>query len=330
MKKLFDMVRPRYEEACRIRDEKNKENGNVKRGVGISIGIYCCADAGHDTCDVGAELLEDGKIAFYHTWEDHGQGADIGALASAHEALKPLNVKPEDIVMISNDTVHGIDSGYAAGSRSQIMVGNAIYAAANLLMDAMRKEDGSYRSYDEMKKEGLETFYIGNHCIDSKVTPFNKETMQFDPYIAYMYNATISEVDVDLTTGKTKVARMTAAYDVGRMANETVVKGQAYGGMMMCIGMALSEEFEDFKEQNTLAKCGFPTIDVIPDDIDLMFLQTPRENSFFGCSGCGEVVTAGVHPAVTNAIANATGARLYAMPAYPERVLKAIKQQENG
>lgn len=327
MKKLFDMIRPRYEEACKIRDEKNKGDGKIKRGVGISIGIYCCADAGHDTCDVGAELREDGKIAFYHTWEDHGQGADIGALASAHEALKPLKVKPEDIVMISNDTVHGIDSGYAAGSRSQIMVGNAIYAAAHLLMDAMRKEDGSYRTYDEMKNEGIETFYIGNHCIDSKVTPFNKETMQFDPYIAYMYNATISEVDVNLSTGETKVARMTGAYDVGKLANETVVKGQAYGGMMMCIGMALSEEFEDFKEQNTLAKCGFPTIDVIPDEIDLMFLQTHRENSFFGCSGCGEAVTAGVHPAVTNAIANATGARLYAMPAYPERVLKAINNK---
>ena len=47
-----------------------------------------------------------------------------------------------------NDTHRCPDSGIAAGSRSHFMVGNATIHAAEQLMGAMRKQDGTYRTYD--------------------------------------------------------------------------------------------------------------------------------------------------------------------------------------
>ena len=326
MKPLFDKLRPRYEEARRLQQAQNAGGPKVRRGVGISVGIYCCGDDGFDTADAAVELLENNKIAVYHTWEDHGQGSDMGALAVSHESFRPLGLTVDDLVVVGNDTAKCVNSGYAAGSRSQILVGNAIYDAANKLMDAMRKDDGAYRTYAEMKAEGIDVYYQGTYATSDVVSSIDPKTLQFNPYPAYMYGVYICEADVDTETGKTQIARMTGAYDVGRICNRTVVEGQAYGGLLQGIGMALSEEFEDFRTQITLEKCGFPTVDVIPDDLEVMFIETPRPNSVFGCAGAGEVVTAGPHASVMNAIHDACGARLYEMPAYPERVLAAMKK----
>ncbi len=326
IKPLFDKLRPAYDRACAERDSHNASGGSVRRGVGLSVGIYCCGDDGFDTSDAAVELLESGKVAVYHTWEDHGQGSDMGALASAHESLRELGLGVDDIVVIGNDTAKCVNSGYAAGSRSQIMVGNAIFAASKKLIDAMRKEDGSFRTYAEMQQESIDVYYEGTYCSSDVVSSIDPKTLQFNPYPAYMYSAYVAEVEVDMTTGKAKVVRMTGAYDSGNIANMTVVEGQAYGGLLQGIGMALSEEFEYFDTQTTLQKCGFPTIDMVPDELTVIFQQTPRPNSVFGCAGVGEVVTAGPHTSVMNAIANATGARLYAMPAYPDRVLASIKK----
>lgn len=328
MKPLFDKLRPRYEEACKKRDEINAKGGKVRRGVGVSIGIYGCCDDGFDTSSAAVELLPDGKVKVYHTWEDHGQGSDMGVLASAHESFRPLGLGVEDLVIVANDTGTCVNSGIAAGSRSQIMVGNAIYDAAQKLMGAMKKPGGGYRTYAEMKAEGLEVYYEGTYATSDVVTSVDPKTLQFNPYPAYMYSAYVAEVDVDMESCKPKVVRMMGAYDAGRIANRTVVEGQAYGGLLQGIGMALSEEFEDFETQTTLAKNGFPTIDMIPDELDVIFQETPRPNSVFGCSGVGECVTSGPHASVMNAINNACGIRLKEMPAYPERIKAALEAKK--
>ena len=36
-------------------------------------------------------------MTVYSCWQDHGQGADMGALGTAHEALRPLGLSPERI-----------------------------------------------------------------------------------------------------------------------------------------------------------------------------------------------------------------------------------------
>lgn len=46
--------------------------------------------------------------------------------SAAHEALKPLGLHPSQIKLVLSDTAKAPNSGGAAASRSQVMVGNAI------------------------------------------------------------------------------------------------------------------------------------------------------------------------------------------------------------
>jgi aldehyde oxidoreductase len=319
---LFDLARPRYREALKRAREHNK--AGKKRGVGVSLGIYC---VGNDSVDVAAadvELQPDGSVAVYDTWEDHGQGADIGTLAAAHQALRPLGLPPEKIRLVMNDTALCPDSGPAAGSRSQFMTGNAIAAACEKLLGAMRKPDGSLRTYDQMVAEGVPVRHQGNFATGNLCTALDRKTGQFDPFVVYMYAVFVSEVEVDLQTGKTRVLRMTAAIDAGKIANKLVVDGQVWGGLAQGIGLALSEDFEDLQKHTTLQHCGFPSIDDVPDEMEILYLETPRKHSVQGSSGIGEVPLTSPHVSILNAIYNACGVRIRHLPALPEKVLAAL------
>jgi aldehyde oxidoreductase len=62
-----------------------------------------------------------------------------------------------------------------------------------------------------------------------------------------------------------------------------------YGGMAQGIGLALTEDFEDIKKHSTMVGAGFPYIKQIPDDMELIYVETPRPEGPFGASGVGEL-----------------------------------------
>ena len=118
--------------------------------------------------------------------------------------------------------------------------------------------------------------------------------------------------------------------DVGRVVNRDIVDGQLYGGMIQGLGLALSEDFEDIQKQTTLAACGIPYIKDAPDNMELLYIESDREDGPFGAAGCGEAPLTAPHPAIINAIYNACGARVTKLPAYPEKVLEALKVKRGG
>ena len=87
--------------------------------MGISLGIYGCGGDGPDPSAVAAELRPDNSVTIYNTWQDHGQGADAGALGTAHEALRPLGVRPEQIRLVMNDTATCPTAGLPAAAASR-------------------------------------------------------------------------------------------------------------------------------------------------------------------------------------------------------------------
>jgi CO/xanthine dehydrogenase Mo-binding subunit len=54
-------------------------------------------------------------------------------------------------------------------------------------------------------------------------------------------------------------------------------------------GLALSEDFEDLKKHASMMGAGFPYVQTIPDDIELIYVESPREHGPFGASGVGEL-----------------------------------------
>lgn len=247
----------------------------------------------------------------------------MGALGTCHEALRPLNLAPDRIRLVMNDTAITPNSGPAGGSRSQVMTGNAIKNGCEMLLNAMRKKNGAYRTYEEMKAENIPLKYSGKWTA-SMCSPCD-ENGQGSPFSVYMYGVFMAEVTVDNQSGKTQVDKYTVMADVGKINNKLVVDGQIYGGVAQGIGLALSEDFEDLTKHTNLAACGIPYINAIPDAIEIHYFENPREHGPFGAAGVGELPLTSSHVAVINAINNATGVRITQLPALPEKVLAGLK-----
>ena len=316
---MIDKLRPKYE-AAKKRAAKRSTDA-VKRGVGVAVGVYGAGLDGPDTSETDVELNPDGTVTVFNTWEDHGQGADMGTLAVAHEALRPLALATDQIRLVMNDTSKCPNSGPAGGSRSQVVTGQAIRVGCEELLKAMKKANGSYRTYEEMQAEGLPTKVHGKWTAPAKDCDANG---QGSPFCCYMYGVFLAEVAVDKATGKTTVEGMTCVADVGTVVNRLVVDGQIYGGLAQGIGLALTEDFEDIKKHSTLAGAGFPYIKQIPDNMEIIYVETPRPDGPFGASGVGEMPLTAPHAAVINGIYNACGARIRSIPALPEKVLAAM------
>ena len=319
---MFDKLRPLYEAAKKHAKEASTDT--VKRGVGIALAVYGAGLDGPDSSEAWAELNPDGTVTIGCSWEDHGQGADSGAQCTAHEALRPLGIKVDDIRLVLNDTSKTPNSGPAGGSRSQVMTGNAIRVACEQLVEAMRKPEGGFYTYEEMKAEGRDVHQDGKWTAPVKGCG---ENCQGDPFACYMYGLFMAEVAVELATGKTKVEKMTMVADIGTVVNKLITDGQIWGGLAQGIGLALSEDYEDIKKHSTMLGAGIPYPKDIPDNMEIIYVQSKRPDGPFGASGTGEIPLCGPHPAIINAIYNACGVRITHLPAYPEKVLAGLKEK---
>ena len=320
----LDKLRPLYQKAKADAQAKNASGGDTKYGVGISLLEYGSGLDGADSSEAWAEITKNG-VTIGSSWEDHGQGADMGTMTVAHETLKPLKVTPEQIRLVMNDTEYTPNSGPAGGSRSNVVTGNAVRVACENLLKALRKEDGTFRTYDEMVAEKLPTKYEGKWT--APCTECSVETGQGNPFSCYMYGVLLAEVSVNTTTGKAKVGKLTIVSDCGTIMNKTVLEGQIWGGLVQGIGLALTEDFEDLKKHTTLTGCGIPQINDAPDEMPIIHQETPRPYGPFGMSGSGEMPLSAPHAAMINAIYNACGVRITHLPALPEKILAGLKNK---
>jgi aldehyde oxidoreductase len=316
---MIEKLRPRYKAA--LEAAAKKSTPARKYGVGTSIGIYGCGLDGPDTAEVWVRYDADGGATVGACWEDHGQGADAGVLGTAHEGLRPLGIPPSKIRLVLNDTSKAPNAGPAGGSRSQVVVGNAIRVGCERLTAALAKPGGGFYTYEEAKAKGVELTQQG---IWSAPATNNDEKGIGAPFSSYMYGVFMAEVSVETATGKTTVEKMTIVADIGKINNQLVTDGQIWGGMAQSVGLALYEDYEDLKKHSSLAGAGFPYIKQIPDDMEIIYEQTPRPDGPFGAAGSGEMPLCGPHPAIINAIYRACGARVRHLPATPEKVLAAM------
>jgi aldehyde oxidoreductase len=219
------------------------------------------------------------------------------------------------------------NSGPSGGSRSNVFIGNAIKVGCEMLLNAMKKPGGKYRSWEEMVAEKIPLKYSGK-WVAADCTAIDNKTGQGKPFPIYMYELFMPEVEVDVKTGKVQVVKFTTVADVGTIINRSTVDGQIYGGLAQGIGLALSEDFEDLERHTNLKDCGLPYIKDIPDDIEIIYQETPRPLGPFGAAGVGEAPLTAPHPAILNAIYNACGVRITKVPALPQVVKAALEAKK--
>jgi xanthine dehydrogenase YagR molybdenum-binding subunit len=145
--------------------------------------------------------------------------------------------------------------------------------------------------------------------------PAPMEVMQFS---MHSYGAQFCEVRVNSITGETRVSRFLGSFDAGRILNPRLATSQFRGGIIMGLGLALTEETL-FDERNgrimnpSLAEYHVPVHLDVPE-IEVIWTDIPDPRAPLGARGIGEIGSTGVGAAVANAIYNATGKRLRSLP----------------
>jgi CO/xanthine dehydrogenase Mo-binding subunit len=114
--------------------------------------------------------------------------------------------------------------------------------------------------------------------------------------------------------------------------NPTTGEGQIEGGVLQGLGYALTEEHH--LDEGRIVNNQFSTY-IIPTPMDTPEIQSlivehEYEWGPYGAKGLGETPIIAVAPAVTAAIAQAAGVRLYEIPATPERVYAALQKKADG
>jgi carbon-monoxide dehydrogenase large subunit len=137
-------------------------------------------------------------------------------------------------------------------------------------------------------------------------------------------------LEVDVDTGMVKLLKHWCVEDCGRIINPMLVDEQVRGGIVQGIGGALYEHCIYSPEGQlmigSMADYLVPMAAEMPD-IEVGHVETPTQESLLGAKGAGEAGTAGAPGAVMNAINDALrpfGAKVFAQPFTPERILAAL------
>jgi xanthine dehydrogenase YagR molybdenum-binding subunit len=151
------------------------------------------------------------------------------------------------------------------------------------------------------------------------------EPSESKKFSMHSYGAQFCEVHVNEVTGETRVARWLGSFDTGRMLNARTAASQFRGGIVMGIGLALTEETL-FDERTgrimnpSMAEYHVPVHLDVPR-IEVMWNDIPDPQSPSGVRGIGEIGITGAGAAVANAVFNATGRRIRDLPITSDKLL---------
>ena len=342
--RCLETLRTRWDEARRDAVAFNLQSGAVRRGVGLAAMMYGCGNtamANPSTIRFG--IRPDGDVVLHQGAVDAGQGSNTVIPQIAADAL---GIALHKLIIVGADTNLTPSAGRTSASRQTFVTGKAAELAGRSLRrqilafsnagknaslefekDRIRIKDGV-----EVRTIELRSLPINDHgyalmaeeTFDPPTTALG-EKGQGKPYAVYAFGAQIAEVEVDVELGTVAVKRLTAAHDVGRMVNPTLLEGQIEGAVAQGIGMTLMENFVPGKSEN-LHDYLIPTVRDMPE-IETIFIEDHAEIGPYGAKGIGEPSLVPTAAAILNAIHHATGARVTTIPATPEVILKALQSE---
>jgi CO/xanthine dehydrogenase Mo-binding subunit len=136
------------------------------------------------------------------------------------------------------------------------------------------------------------------------------------------YCAVAIQLEVERKSGRIALKRAVSAVDVGQTVNPDGVINQIEGGIIQSASWTLKEALNyDATRVKTRSWADYPILrfDEVPQ-VEVAILDQPSQPFL----GVGEGSQGPTAAAISNAIANATGKRLRALPFTPERVRKSL------
>ncbi len=297
-------------------------DGRELVGWGMATAVYPTHRA---PASASVVIRDDGTAVVRSAASDMGPGTYTSMTQVAAEAL---DLPVERVRFELGDTdlpkapVHG-------GSITMASVGSAVQAAcvaARARMRALSNAVDPVRGADYadiLRRHGLPQVDV-----EADAAP-GIEQKRFS---MYAFGAIFAEVRVDPDLGTVRVPRLVGAYGSGRIVNPKTARSQCVGGMVLGLGMALSEqsEWDDRfgKVMNAnLAEYLVPVNADVPHlDVTFVDEHDPHVNPL-GVKGLAEIAAVGVTPAIANAVHHATGIRFRSLPITPDKVLAGLSKK---
>ncbi|MPZ78144.1 MAG: molybdopterin-dependent oxidoreductase, partial [Deltaproteobacteria bacterium] len=310
---------------------------------------------GFGTTDPGAPLaststvhvLADGSVVLLCGTVELGQGAKT---VMSQIVAEELSVPFESVTIRPIDTAFTPFDRSTGSSRSTTVMGKAVELAggdgrrqilelaaehfespeeAITLKDGEAIAGGKKISYGELihkhfAMQGGEL--VGRGYAHSGMAPAPANPLFWEIGIGAV------EVSVDKETGQVRVEKYVTAADAGKALHPLQCEGQDEGSAMMGFGHTFYESYEYEAGQiinPTLVDYKVPTFDDVPREFESILIEDGNGPGPYGAKGLGEGGIIPVAPAVANAIAWSTGARIKNLPLTPEKVWRALREVAN-
>jgi CO/xanthine dehydrogenase Mo-binding subunit len=339
------------------RKYRGVNNGEKKRGVGLACsyrGVSLGAE-GADAAETIVSVQTDGSVIISSGVTDMGQGAQTQMSQIVAEVL---GISMDRIQFLNTNTSRVADSGPTVASRGTIMGGSAAKNAAEKVRATLLEVGAEISGVAVNDLDLSDNYLINKNTVErlasfseltnasfnkgqpmiglgwhkSPPTSWHEEEGKGEAYFTFVYGANAAEVEVDTGTGKVDVVDFVSVHDVGKAINRGMVVGQMCGGVAMGLGYGLLEDFEiedAIPKQLNFDEYLIPTSMDVPR-IKTIIVENEDPTGPFGAKSVGEPTNELAAPALVNAIFNATGKRIYEIPANLERVLLGHKLSRPG
>lgn len=317
------------------------------RGIGFAVGLKDAGGTGNHAQAL-VRVTQDGEVMVSAAVVDVGQGV---APALCRVAVEVLGLSLANATYASVDTDHSPPDNGTHVSCGTLVTGRAIEQAAQdaraqietfaaerlgcdrseIVLDGWAVRRGNVlhplapmiRAY----YGGIGWEFIGRGSFKE---PYNPQTPMGARNISWMPCWSAAEVSVDEETGGVTVHRLVVGADPGRALNLAACHGQIEGAAIQALGQAMFEELRyrgTEPENATPLTYRVPKVRDLPNVFESFVAEHGLGNGPGGAKGIGEAGMLGIAAALANAIEDATGASLTAMPFTPEKVLTALDQR---
>jgi putative selenate reductase molybdopterin-binding subunit len=309
------------------------DGGDWAEGKGVALAMLECGPPTEHRSGAEMRLLPDGTYHLACGSSEMGNG-----ITTAHKqiAASITGVRASDISIVNADTDRTpYDTGTFA-STGTVVAGKAVHLTAeamrNDILDFAARHTGTDRGQCRLDVDAV---ICGNqrilltelHAAGAKVN--HRFTVGRRAYLSprtIAFNVQGVRLAVHRVTGEIRILHSVHAADIGKPINPMQCRGQLEGAVAMGYGWALIENMvhEDGHMVNPqLRNCRVPAFADTPHS-DIFFAGTVDAIGPFGAKSQGECGINPVAPAVSNALADATGVRFAHLPFTPDRLFAAL------
>jgi xanthine dehydrogenase YagR molybdenum-binding subunit len=319
-----------------------KDNGHLRRGVGVAACFW--GYAGGPPSTVIVKLYSDGSVNLNMGASDIGCGTKTWA---AMIVAEELGVAVDTIQIEHADTGTTQYATSSGGSKTVPSDSPAVRAAAYQVKRQLMEMAAEQLEVEESDLE-LRDLTITSRSDSEKtvaVADLGKLGRQGvvigtgyrapnpEDKVTFPFAAQFCEVEVNTRTGEVRLLRFLGAHDSGRVLNRLTYDNQVFGGIVMGVGLGMTEERVLDRQTGKMANANFhdykiPTMKDVAKEHFCVPIDVPdTEFNTTGTKGLGEPATIPTAAAIANAVADAIGIRVTDSPINPTQLVGLLAEQ---